>query len=66
MGIDSVVPVVSLGTMTALAFADVRTGGGLWPILLEKAWAKIHLNYDAVLWSESAYVLKSMTGAPTV
>jgi calpain-15 len=37
----------------------------LWPLLLEKAWAKVHLGYLNIASGKTRDALRDLTGAPT-
>jgi len=39
-------------------------GPELWVIILEKAWAKIHGNYERIEAGESHKTMRDLTGAP--
>ena len=39
-------------------------GAELWATLLEKAWAKVHTNYDRIVGGKSFRALRDLTGAP--
>jgi hypothetical protein len=39
-------------------------GQEIWVILLEKAWAKVHGNYDRIIGGTSSNTLRDLTGAP--
>jgi len=38
----------------------------MWPLLLQKAWAKLERNYNAVQYGTPYSALHALTGAPTV
>ncbi len=37
----------------------------IWPMLLEKAFAKVHGSYEALVTSDASSALSVLTGAPT-
>jgi hypothetical protein len=39
-------------------------GEEIWVILLEKAWAKSHGNYDRIIGGTSSNTMRDLTGAP--
>ena len=45
------------------AFCQV-VDGKLWPIMIEKAWAKLYFSYDNIDSGMSSDVLRDLTGAP--
>lgn len=45
------------------AFAKV-INGKLWPVMIEKAWAKMNFSYDNIEVGRSSDVLRDLTGAP--
>jgi len=40
-------------------------GPELWATLIEKAWAKVHDNYDRIIGGKSYNALRDLTGAPS-
>ena len=40
-------------------------GNELWPMLVEKAWAKVFKNYTNIIGGYPREVLRAITGAPT-
>lgn len=36
----------------------------LWPLILEKAWAKLHGSYERIIWGRAESCMKDLTGAP--
>lgn len=47
-----------------LAFSSVEGGKALWVPLLEKAWAKLHGSYQAIVAGSPAEALRALSGAP--
>jgi hypothetical protein len=46
------------------AFAKVSDDGALWGILLEKAFAKLHGNYESLQIGFPTHAIDVLTGAP--
>jgi len=59
--IDDHMPLDSSGNAV---FAKVSDDGALWGPLLEKAFAKLHGNYEAIISGDPAYSIDVLTGAP--
>ena len=48
-----------------LAFANINSStGSIWPILLEKAWAKCNLSYEDIIIGNSSQAFEFLTPAP--
>ena len=48
-----------------IAFAGVNPEtGNIWPVILEKAWAKCNLSYEDIATGKSAEAFEFLTGAP--
>ena len=45
-------------------FAHTDTPGELWPMLLEKAWAKLHSSYSVTRQGSALVALSYLTGRP--
>lgn len=56
---DEFVPVVG----EKVAFAQTQKGE-LWPVIIEKAWAKIHGSYERIEGGQSHMTMRDLTGAP--
>ncbi|CAJ1395150.1 unnamed protein product [Effrenium voratum] len=60
--IDDLIPVSPEDSTTPL-FANCKVGDmELWPMVLEKAYAKLHCNWDAIDGGLSGQAVKDMTG----
>eukprot|EP00927_Polykrikos_kofoidii_P044277 TRINITY_DN38288_c0_g1_i1.p1 TRINITY_DN38288_c0_g1~~TRINITY_DN38288_c0_g1_i1.p1 ORF type:complete len:665 (-),score=67.17 TRINITY_DN38288_c0_g1_i1:204-2198(-) len=62
VAVDDRIP-VNLDTMLPL-FENFREGPNMWPIILEKSWAKIMGGYKAILHGFGVDALKAITKAP--
>jgi calpain-15 len=52
-------------TERGVSFAFTKTSEEeLWPMLLEKAYAKAYGNYDKIVGGDPVYALRDLTGAP--
>ena len=51
------------GTLTT-QFAKVGSDGALWGTLIEKAFAKYLMNYEATIAGHGAHGIETMTGSP--
>lgn len=61
MAVDDWVP----GIDGAPSFQQVAKENDFWPLILEKAWAKIHGTYMAAQYGWHTEVWKALLGAPT-
>jgi len=61
--IDDKLPLNSSGTSV---FAGVSPDGALWGPLIEKAFAKLHGNYETIIAGDPAHSIEVMTGAPSM
>lgn len=57
--LDEFIPVVG----DKPAFAQSKNGE-LWPVILEKAWAKVHGSYERIEGGQSHMTMRDLTGAP--
>jgi calpain-15 len=49
------------------AFATTnKTDQAIWPLLLEKAWAKVHGNYEKTISGSNKEAVLCLTGAPSI
>jgi hypothetical protein len=60
--IDDQFPVYSHNS----AFAKPTSDGGWWLPLIEKAFAKVHVNYEMISSGTQAEAARFLTGAPSV
>jgi len=61
VGIDDAVP---CHINRKIAFIHAK-GPELWPLILEKAWAKVHGSYDRIVDGRVDLTLRDLTGAPS-
>ena len=47
-------------------FTSSTDANAMWPMLLEKAYAKLHGSYEALSYGQLNYCLEDMTGASAV
>lgn len=67
VSVDNLLPVHMVdGPAAVPAFTNVSDSGLLWPIILEKAWAKIHKTYKMAEAGLFGMAGEAMTGAPSV
>jgi calpain len=59
--IDDMLPLSSSGTSI---FAKASSDGALWGPLLEKAFAKLHGTYEAIISGDPRHSIEVLTGAP--
>lgn len=52
------------GTFVNTVFAKLTDNNGLWPVLLEKAFAKFHGNYATIEGGATNKAIEVLTGAP--
>jgi hypothetical protein len=52
------------GLRLAPAFSQAKKGE-LWPVILEKCWAKLHGSYQAIETGDPGQTLRDLTGAPS-
>jgi hypothetical protein len=45
-------------------FAQASQGPEIWVLLMEKAWAKLHGSYCAIIAGNTEKVVRDLTGAP--
>lgn len=57
---DDFIPTTADGK---IAFSQAHKGE-LWPIILEKAWAKIHGSYERIEAGQAHLTMRDVTGAP--
>ena len=64
--IDDYFPTIDVpGYEQILAFANINPStGSIWPILLEKAWAKCNLSYEDIIKGNSGDAFEFLTPAP--
>ena len=64
--IDDYFPIIDVpGYENMLAFANINSStGSIWPILLEKAWAKCNLSYEDIIIGNSSQAFEFLTPAP--
>jgi len=60
--IDDQLPLNSSGSSV---FAGVSPDGALWGPIIEKAFAKLHGNYETIIAGDPAHSIEVMTGAPS-
>jgi hypothetical protein len=46
------------------AFADIATDGSLWPMLIEKMWAKLNGNYESTIGGGTDELFSFLAGVP--
>jgi len=46
------------------AFAHAH-GNEMWPMLIEKAWAKVHGSYERIIGGQAYLTIRDLTGAPS-
>ena len=63
MVIDDYAAVLN-GSFLNGAFSKLSDNNGLWPMLLEKAFAKFYGNYNAIQGGSVGKAVELMTGAP--
>jgi calpain-10 len=59
--VDDLFPVYSHNT----AFAKPSSDGGWWIPLVEKAFAKVHVNYEMISSGSQAEAARFLTGSPS-
>jgi hypothetical protein len=59
-------PITHDGNKTLPWVTNPSTNGAWWMPLLEKAYAKLHLNYDRIVGGSGAEGLRTLTGMPVV
>lgn len=47
------------------AFVSPNWNSGLWPLFLEKVWAKVNGNYENIIGGEGPEGIRFLVGAPT-
>lgn len=47
-------------------FAWPAQGGQIWPMILEKGWAKLHGSYGAIVGRPISEIFRALTCAPTL
>jgi hypothetical protein len=63
--IDDYLPVDPLSGSLAFAHSELK-GLEIWICLIEKAWAKLHGSYAAIISSSSDKVYPHLTNKPTI
>jgi hypothetical protein len=53
-----------LGQNGSSVFAGPSKDGALWGMLLEKCFAKLHGNYEAIIAGDPRHSIEVLTGAP--
>ena len=60
--VDDVLPLDDDGHTV---FAKVGSDQALWPLVLEKCFAKLHGNYEAIIGGDAADSIKTLIGSPS-
>lgn len=47
-------------------FCDLVASNQIWPMIIEKAWAKLHGEYSRLWGGDTGLAFRVITGAPTV
>eukprot|EP00928_Gymnodinium_smaydae_P063627 TRINITY_DN47148_c0_g1_i1.p1 TRINITY_DN47148_c0_g1~~TRINITY_DN47148_c0_g1_i1.p1 ORF type:complete len:555 (+),score=30.37 TRINITY_DN47148_c0_g1_i1:107-1666(+) len=67
VAVDEAIPVNMAGFPVFAGYEPqnrLRIPRGIWPILVEKAWAKLHGNYKSIEYAYASEALRAITGCP--